>query len=116
MKQLLHPEALDDAGSMCAAFIKARRLAPEVDFSSIISNYMQFIEHKEHRLSDGTFARMRPQANTLWLDDMYMAIPAIAQMGSLTGENRYFDEAVKQIRQFSNRMFVPEKNSTCMAG
>lgn len=109
MKQLLHPEALDDAGSMCAAFIKARRLAPEVDFSSIISNYMQFIEHKEHRLSDGTFARMRPQANTLWLDDMYMAIPAIAQMGSLTGENRYFDEAVKQIRQFSNRMFVPEK-------
>ena len=70
---------------------------------------MDFIVHKEYRLQDGTFARMRPQANTLWLDDMYMGIPALAQMGIYTGEKHYFDEAVRQILQFSKRMFVEEK-------
>jgi len=31
-------------------------------------------------------------------------------MGKYTGDVRYFDEAVKQIKQFANRMFVPEMN------
>lgn len=109
MRQIIRPRALDDAGAMCAAMIKLGRILPDVDFSRMINNYMDFIEHKEHRLADGTFARMRPQANALWLDDMYMAIPAIAQMGAYTGQSRYYDEAVKQIIQFSKRMFVEKK-------
>jgi len=38
-----------------------------------------------------------------------MSVPALAQMGALTGETKYFDDAVKQILQFSARMFIPEK-------
>jgi rhamnogalacturonyl hydrolase YesR len=38
-----------------------------------------------------------------------MSVPALAQMGVLTGERKYFDDAVRQILQFSSRMFVPEK-------
>jgi rhamnogalacturonyl hydrolase YesR len=64
---------------------------------------------KEYRLKDGTMARNRPLPNTLWLDDMYMSIPAIVQMGKLTGDKKYFDEAVKQIGLFSDRMFNKEK-------
>ena len=60
---------------------------------------------KQQRLSDGTLARNRPLANTLWLDDLFMSVPALAQMGVLTGERRYFDDAVKQVPQFSERMF-----------
>jgi rhamnogalacturonyl hydrolase YesR len=44
-------------------------------------------------------------ANALWLDDLYMSVPALAQMGKLTGENKYFDDAIKQLLQFSQRMF-----------
>lgn len=109
MKQLLTPHALDDAGAMCAAMVKAQFNNPALDLRAVIDNYIDYIMHKEYRLSDGTFARMRPQANTLWLDDLFMAVPAIAQMGRLTGDEAYFNEAVKQIRQFSHRMFVPEK-------
>lgn len=109
MQQLLTPHALDDAGAMCAAMIKAQQDKSEPDLRPIIDNYMNYIMFREYRLGDGTFARNRPQANTLWLDDMFMAIPAIAQMGKLTGEVKYFNEAVKQILQFSQRMFVPEK-------
>lgn len=39
-----------------------------------------------------------------------MSVPALAQMGALTGDTAYFDDAVKQILQFSARMFVPGKN------
>jgi lysophospholipase L1-like esterase len=60
-------------------------------------------------LSDGTFARNRPQANTLWLDDIFMSVPAIAHMGRFTGEIKYYNEAARQIKQFSQRMFLPER-------
>jgi len=109
MKQMLTPHALDDAGAMCAAMIKAELTDEKLNLRPMIDNYMDYIMNKEYRLSDGTFARNRPQHNTLWLDDMFMSVPAIAQMGKLTGDSKYYDEAVRQILQFSKRMFVPEK-------
>ncbi|WP_018628973.1 glycoside hydrolase family 88/105 protein [Niabella aurantiaca] len=109
MRQVISPGALDDAGAMCAAMIKMSRLQRDPDCRKMIDHYIDFIENKQYRLTDGTFARMRPQANTLWLDDMYMAIPAIAQMGAYTGEKRYFDEAARQVGLFARRMFVKEK-------
>ncbi|GAB6011465.1 glycoside hydrolase family 88/105 protein [Viscerimonas tarda] len=110
MKQLLTPHALDDAGAMCAAMIKFAGTNPDFELRPIITNYMDYIMTKEYRLADGTFARNRPLKNTVWLDDMYMSLPAISQMGKYTGERKYFDEVGKQIRQFADRMFVPEKN------
>ena len=109
MRQMLAPHALDDAGAMCAAMIKYLNHEPDFELRPVIDNYMNYIMYREYRLGDGTFARMRPQANTLWLDDMYMSVPAIVQMGRLTGEAKYFNEAVRQIKQFTERMFVPEK-------
>ena len=38
-----------------------------------------------------------------------MSVPALAQMGTLTGERRYFDDGVKQVLQFAQRMFDEEK-------
>lgn len=109
MRQVILPGSLDDAGAMCAALVKFSNTVSGVNYDGLINNYIDFIENKEYRLADGTFARMRPQANSLWLDDMYMGIPALAQMGVYTGQKRYFDEAVRQVKQFTQRMFVPEK-------
>jgi unsaturated rhamnogalacturonyl hydrolase len=108
LKQFFEPRALDDAGALCAAMIKAER-AGLVSLRPVIDNFMSYIMTKEFRLKDGTLARNRPLPNTLWLDDLYMSVPAIVQMGKLTGDIKYYDEAVKQIRQFSERMFNKEK-------
>jgi len=105
LRQVLEPRALDDAGSMCAAMIKASRAGVAADLRPMIDNYITFIATREFRLADGTLARNRPQPNTLWLDDLYMSVPALAQMGRLTGERRYYDDAVRQVLQFSRRMF-----------
>jgi len=110
LKQLLDPHALDDAGAVCASMIKALPLLNSKDAMPVINNYIDFISNKEYRLADGTMARNRPLKNTIWLDDMFMSIPALAQMGKLTGEKKYTDDAVKQILQFSSRMFNPTVN------
>lgn len=110
MRQMLHPEALDDAGAVCAAMIKAENAGMALNLGARIATYIDYIMNKEYRLNDGTFARNRPQHNTIWLDDMYMAIPALANMGSYTGETRYYDEAIRQVMLFSERMFIKEKN------
>ncbi|TXK48905.1 glycoside hydrolase family 88 protein [Pontibacter qinzhouensis] len=110
LRQMLAPHALDDAGAMAAAMIKASRSgATKTNLRPIIDNYMDYISNKEFRLPDGTLARNRPLPNTLWLDDLFMSVPALAQMGKLTNDNRYYDDAVKQVLQYSDRMFNKEK-------
>lgn len=104
-RQPLEPKALDDAGAVCAAMIKLQRQHPDANLRLQIDKYMKFVATEEYRLKDGTLARNRPLKNTLWLDDLYMGVPAISQMGKLTGDKKYYDDAVKQILQFSARMF-----------
>jgi len=109
LRPVLSPGSLDDSGSMCAAMIKAYRAGVGQDLKPLIDNYIQYISSGQFRLKDGTLARTRPLPDSLWLDDLFMSVPALAQMGKLTGERRYYDDAVKQILQFSQRMFVREK-------
>ena len=109
MKKLVRPAALDDAGAMCAAMLQAVRDKVRFNSEPMIGRYINYIIYGEYRLSDGTFARNRPLKNTVWLDDMYMSIPAIANMGKNTNFNKYYDETVKQINLFKMRMWIPEK-------
>ncbi len=113
IRKVVSPQALDDAGAVCVAMIKAMRQDPSLHLRPIVDNYLDFIMNKEYRLADGTLARTRPQYNTVWLDDMFMGIPSIAYYSTLLSgaeQQRYLDEAVKQVRQFASRMWVPEKN------
>ena len=59
MKQILTPHALDDAGAVCAAMIKAQLQDQSLNLYPLIDNYLDFILNKEYRLADGTFARIR---------------------------------------------------------
>lgn len=107
---VLQPHALDDAGAMCAAMIKAQRSnALKKDIKGITHHYIDYILNKEFRLSDGTLARNRPLPNTLWLDDLYMSLPALAQMSMYSEDPQYMDEAIRQFWLFTDKMFLPEK-------
>ena len=115
MDHFLDPQSLDDTGSMCAAMIQAlqKGIAPEL--RSEIDNSINFIMTKVYRLTDGTFARNQPMPNSVWVDDLYQGIPALAQMGKLTGEAKYFDEATKQVELFSRRLF-DRNRGVCLHG
>jgi unsaturated rhamnogalacturonyl hydrolase len=109
LRNLLNPRTLDDTGAMSAAMIKAKRAGSKAGVQPIFERGVNHIMTGQFRLGDGTLARNRPQPNTLWLDDMFMSVPAIAQMGKLTGDNKYFDEAAKQVLSFADKMFNREK-------
>ena len=112
IRRVIDPHALDDSGAICCSMIKSvlKGYSPlDSNLSSLIQNYADYILNKEFRLADGTFARIRPQNNTVWLDDMFMGIPTVAYMGLMTGDGKYYDEAAKQVLQFASRMWVPEK-------
>lgn len=103
---VIKPSKLDHAGAMCAAVIKSvEYFENQTNYDPVIENFINYIYHKQYRLTDGTLARNVPHPNTLWLDDMFMSVPALAQMGKYTGKSEYFDDAVKQILQFSKRMY-----------
>ncbi len=118
VKSFLNPHALDDAGALCHSFLKAQVAGSPVDYAQMIAICGDFVTKKEYRLKDGTLARggpdgrggakMRPLPDTLWLDDMFMGVPTIAWMGKATGDGRYYDDAARQVLQFSRRMFDPQ--------
>lgn len=99
------PDSLDACGAMCAALIKARLANVGPDLMPVIKIWSEYIKSKQFRLDDGTLARHRPQAVSLWADDFYMSIPALAQMGRLTGDRAWYDDAAKQAVQFAGYLF-----------
>lgn len=110
MEQIVHPKALDDCGAMCTAMMKAAVQKHQNDVpDEVIENYFDFIEHRQYRLPDGSFARHRPQRNTIWLDDMFMGIPALAYRGVYCTDHSYFDQAASIFHRMAERMWVPGK-------
>lgn len=109
MEQVVSPDALDDCGAICCAMIKARNIKGNKHkdknirlWDEQIERYYDFIANKEYRYTDGQFARLRPVKNTVWLDDMFMGIPALALHGN-------YDEALRQFRLFHEKMWVEKK-------
>jgi rhamnogalacturonyl hydrolase YesR len=115
LEHFLFPKSLDDTGSMCAAMIQSLRKGMAEELRPEIDNSIRYIMNGVYRLSDGTFARNRPLPNAVWVDDLYQGIPALAEMGKLTGDQKYFDEATRQVGLFSTLLFDKEKG-VCMHG
>jgi len=118
LRGLINPKWLDDCGSMGAAFMKAAIVNQELAVSvrPVIDNAFDFVMNKEYRLYNRILARMRPNKNSVWLDDMYMGIPPMAYMAKLIEKESpekaklYYDEAALQIELFKKILWLPEKN------
>ncbi len=107
MAGLTTPFSLDQCGAMCAGLLKAKLAGVGPDLSAVTTVWMNFISTKVPRLADGTICRHVPMPDTIWADDMYMSVPALAWMGKVSGDKKYYDDAVKQVVQMSARLFRP---------
>jgi unsaturated rhamnogalacturonyl hydrolase len=105
---ILAPAALDDCGAMTAALVRARLAHVGPDLQPIIAAWGDYIAHRQFRLPDGTLARQRPQPVSLWADDFYMGVVPLAQLGRLTGESRWFDDAARTTVQMAQRLYRPD--------
>lgn len=105
--RMVHMSALDHCGAITAGLIRTHLKDPDPRYLAWIKVVDAFIAHGQFRFADGTLARERPQPRSLWTDDFYMGVSFLAQMGRLTGEPRYWHDAVRQVTQLSARLFNP---------
>jgi len=104
--QFLKLEELDDCGAMGAGLIDVySNYEKRDDYLVYIKKAADHILNKQDKLADGTLCRKRPVKYSLWADDLYMSVPFLARMGKLTGEQKYFDFAAKQVIQFTDYLW-----------
>ena len=96
---------LDDCGAMAASIIDVYNINKNKEYMGYINETADFILTKQFRLDDGTLVRDDPIKYALWADDLYMSVPFLARMGALTGDMKYFDDAAKQVIQFTNYLW-----------
>jgi unsaturated rhamnogalacturonyl hydrolase len=108
-RRLIEMRELDDCGAIGAALVKTLAKKDDPRYREAIALVDEHIGKRQKRLADGTLARPRPVPVALWIDDAYMSIPFLAQMGALTGDRRYFDDGARQVTGMTERLFDPGK-------
>jgi rhamnogalacturonyl hydrolase YesR len=102
-------EELDDGGAMGASVIEVYKSDPQKRYKEYVNRFAEQVMEKQSRLEDGTLVRTFPNKYTLWADDLYMSISFLSRMGELTNDNRYFDDAAKQVINFNKYLFNEDK-------
>ncbi len=98
-------EELDDCGAMGSGLVDVYNSEKRDDYLTYIKRAANHISNKQDRLSDGTLCRKSPVKYTVWADDLYMGVPLLARAGKLFNEQKYFDDASKQVIQFANYLW-----------
>lgn len=98
---------LDACGAMSAGLFDVDALAQRKDIRAYLDRSADYISNRQMRFPDGTFARPQPRQGTLWADDLFMSVPFLARMGKLTGDSKYFDDAIKQVENFNKYLYDP---------
>ncbi len=100
---------LDDCGAMGASMIEVYQKIKRDDYREYIGNTAMHITERQERLDDGTLVREFPHRMTIWGDDLYMSVPFLARMGVLSGDKKYFDDAVSQVLNFTKYLWDEQK-------
>lgn len=102
---------LDDNGPMGASLIDVsmRMAKAEKRFIEYINTTGEHLMYAEPRLEDGTIARIWPHENTIWADDLFMALSFLCRMGKMSGDKKYFDDAANQVLNYHKYLWHPGK-------
>lgn len=103
--QMVRIGSLDDCGALAAALSDVNEVAKNKQYEAYLTKAADYIMHKQQRLDDGTLCRTFPRKMTIWADDLYMSVPFLARMGRVTGDEKYFDDAIRQVRNFNKHLY-----------
>ena len=103
--QLWTMQELDDFGAMGASIIDVYEKVKRPEYKEYVLKGAKRISEGQERLKDGTLVRSFPHEFTLWADDLYMSVPFLVRLGKLTGETKYYDDAIHQVLKFSEYLW-----------
>lgn len=98
--RLFRMTMLDDAGSAVLPYIELALTEKDPALQKVIKPVGEYILKKQVRLPDGTYCRPEPTKYTVWADDLFMSVPFLLRMGTMTGKTSYFDSAASQFIHF----------------
>lgn len=96
---------LDACGALAAGLADVNATANRKEFRNYLDRVADYISNKQLRFADKTLIRDDPRNMTLWADDLYMSVPFLARMGKLTGDKKYFDDAIRQVENFTHYLY-----------
>jgi unsaturated rhamnogalacturonyl hydrolase len=96
---------LDACGAMAAGLSDVNALAGNKGYRQYLDRAANYISTRQLRLPDGTLSRPMPHNMTLWADDLYMSVPFLARMGKMTGDTKYFEDAIRQVENFNRYLY-----------
>lgn len=105
-------DCLDDFGSMASVILEAAELTDRDACLRLASLFIDFIAQGLPKLPDGTFYRRHIGSfvdQTIWCDDLYMAVPFLIRYWKLTGKEEYLDIAARQFLLYKNYLFQPKR-------
>lgn len=97
--------SLDNCGAMTAAIINAGKYGKNKEWEEYINHTADYIGNIQSRLDNGMFCRGSKPNRTVWLDDLFMSVSFLANMGAMSGETKYFDDATRQVKEFTGLLF-----------
>ncbi len=107
-RQIHTMRELDDCGAMGASVLELMNRFSYPQYREYVDRAANHVFSVQVRMADGTLARTFPNNLTLWADDLYMSVPLLARMGRLTGDKKYFDDALRQVFQFTKYLWDAE--------
>lgn len=107
--QLWTMKELDDFGAMGASIIDVYEKVKRPEYKEYVLKGAKRISEGQERLKDGTLVRTFPHEMTLWADDLYMSVPFLVRLGKLTGDAKYYDDAIHQVLKFSEYLWDKDK-------
>lgn len=103
--RIFRKSMLDDAGAPTIPFAEIEIHDQTKDYDPLVNEMANYVMNDQARLHDGTLCRPEPEKWTVWADDLFMSVPLLLRMGILTNQEKYFDEAAKQIINFNKYLF-----------
>lgn len=103
-------DILDDFGALSASISDLNEMVNDSRYKAYLDKAAAYALKGNMRLPNGTYSRDWPRMMTVWADDLYMSVPFLARMGRVTGEAKYFDEAIKQVEGFNKLLSNPVTN------
>lgn len=98
--RIFRKSMLDDAGAPALSFAGLYLLEKNEAVGKFLQPFTDYISTRQVRLADSTFCRPEPEEFTIWADDLFMSVPYLIRMSKATGEQRYMEDAVRQVLQF----------------
>ena len=110
LKRSVRKGDLDSIGTigtnLCELYIRESDVAEKQKIMSVLESLMASVYANIPRMEDGCFYRI----DTMWADDTYMSCPFLVRMGNITDDEKYYSEAVSQLKMYKQRLYIESEN------